>query len=72
MMLASQGRAFTEALLWLYRSRGDHKKVLSALTEDKCVGAGELRFVEQILVVYRAAGVVVVPIVSWRLASHLQ
>lgn len=30
----------TEALLWLYRSRGEHKKVLSALSEERCVGSG--------------------------------
>jgi hypothetical protein len=40
VILASQGNAFTEALLWLYRSHNEHKRVLSALTEDRCVGAG--------------------------------
>jgi hypothetical protein len=29
-----------EALLWLYRSHGEHKKVLSALSEERCVGSG--------------------------------
>jgi hypothetical protein len=33
---------FTEALLWLYRSHGEHKRVLSALSEDRCVGSGAL------------------------------
>jgi hypothetical protein len=27
-------------LLWLYRSHGEHKKVLSALSEERCVGSG--------------------------------
>lgn len=40
VILASQGNAFTEALLWLYRSHNEHKRVLSALTEERCVGAG--------------------------------
>ena len=40
VLLASQGNAFTEALLWLYRSRGEHRRVLAALTEDRCVGGG--------------------------------
>ena len=40
VLLASQGNAFTEALLWLYRSHNEHKRVLSALTEDRCVGSG--------------------------------
>lgn len=35
MLLASQGTAFTECLLWLYRSHGEHKKTLSYLTEDR-------------------------------------
>lgn len=39
-LLASQGNSFTEALLWLYRSHGEHKRVLVALTEDRCVGVG--------------------------------
>lgn len=50
--MASQGNTFTgnhsfslsqpslEALLWLYRSHGEHKKVLSALSEERCVGSG--------------------------------
>lgn len=29
-----------EALLWLYRSHGEHKRVLGALSEDRCVGTG--------------------------------
>ena len=29
-----------EALLWLYRSHGEHRRVLSALNEDRCVGSG--------------------------------
>lgn len=40
VLLASQGNSFTEALLWLFRSHGEHKRVLSALSEDRCVGAG--------------------------------
>lgn len=40
VLLASQGNAFTEALLWLYRSRNEHRRVLAALTEDRCVGTG--------------------------------
>lgn len=40
VLLAAQGNAFTEALLWLYRSHGEHKRVLVALTEDRCVGVG--------------------------------
>jgi hypothetical protein len=40
VLLASQGNAFTEALLWLYRSHNEHRRVLSALTEDRCVGSG--------------------------------
>jgi MinD-like ATPase involved in chromosome partitioning or flagellar assembly len=39
-MLASQGNAYSEALLWLYRSHHEHKRVLVALTEERCVGAG--------------------------------
>lgn len=35
-------KSFTEALLWLYRSHGEHKRVLSALSEDRCVGSGAL------------------------------
>jgi hypothetical protein len=40
VLLASKGNSFTEALLWLYRSHNEHKRVLNALTEDKCVGSG--------------------------------
>lgn len=39
-MLASRGNAYSEALLWLYRSHHEHKRVLVALTEERCVGAG--------------------------------
>lgn len=28
--------------MWLYRSHGEHKRVLSALSEDRCVGSGAL------------------------------
>lgn len=42
VILASQGNAFTEALLWLYRSHNDHKRVLVALSEERCVGGGKL------------------------------
>jgi len=40
VLLASQGNAFTEALLWLYRSHHEHRRVLAALTEERCVGTG--------------------------------
>ena len=41
VLLASQGNSFTEALLWLYRSHGEHRRVLAALlSEDRCVGSG--------------------------------
>lgn len=36
-LLASQGNSFIEALLWLYRSHDEHKRVLAALTEAHCV-----------------------------------
>jgi hypothetical protein len=39
VLLASKGNSFTEALLWLYRSHNEHRRVLNALTEDKCVGS---------------------------------
>lgn len=37
-LLVSQGISFSEALLWLYRSHDEHRRVLGALTEDRCVG----------------------------------
>jgi hypothetical protein len=37
VLLASNGDAYIEALLWLYRSQNQHARVLAALTEDKCV-----------------------------------
>lgn len=40
VLLASHGNTYTEALLWLYRSQGQHTRVLQALTEDKCVALG--------------------------------
>lgn len=40
VLLASQGNAYTEALLWLFRSQNQHNRVLQALTEEKCVGVG--------------------------------
>ena len=40
VLVASQGVAFIEALLWLYRTKNEHRRVLSALTEDRCVGSG--------------------------------
>ena len=40
VVLASQGSAFTEPLLWLYRSHAEHKKALGYLTEDRCVISG--------------------------------
>lgn len=40
VILASHGNAFIESLLWLYRSHGEHKRVLSQLTEDRCGGVG--------------------------------
>jgi hypothetical protein len=40
VVLASQGDSYTEALLWLFRSQGQHSRVLQALSEDKCVGKG--------------------------------
>ena len=40
VVLASQGSAFTEPLLWLYRSHGEHKKALGYLTVDRCVSSG--------------------------------
>ena len=39
-LLASQGNSFIEALLWLYRSHDEHKRVLAALTEAHCVVPG--------------------------------
>ena len=41
VLLASQGNPYTEALLWLYRSHGQHSRVLEALKEDKSVAVGE-------------------------------
>ena len=40
VLLASRGKLFMEALLWLYRSGGEHRRVLAALTEDRCVETG--------------------------------
>ena len=40
VILASQGFAYIEALLWLYRSHNQHSTVLSMLTEEKCVATG--------------------------------
>ena len=40
ILLAAQGNSFTEALLWLFRSHNEHKKVLAALVEERCVGTG--------------------------------
>jgi hypothetical protein len=40
VLLASHGNAYTEALLWLYRSQSQHSRVIQALTEDKCVAKG--------------------------------
>ena len=40
VILAQQGVVFTEALIWLNRSKGEHKRVLQLLSEDRCVGAG--------------------------------
>ena len=40
VILAQQGVAYTEALIWLNRSRGEHKRVLQLLAEERCVGAG--------------------------------
>jgi hypothetical protein len=40
VILASYGNAFFEALLGLYRSRGEHRKVFAVLAEDKCEGVG--------------------------------
>lgn len=44
VLLASHGNQYTEALLWLYRSQNQHTRVLSALTEDKCVAIGNVPF----------------------------
>lgn len=44
VLLASHGNAYTEALLWLYRSQNQHSRVLQALTEDKCVAIGKQCF----------------------------
>lgn len=41
VLLASHGNAYTEPLLWLYRSQGQHARVLQALSEDKCVAVGK-------------------------------
>ena len=35
--LALHGPVYVEALLWLYRSKGEHEIVLSALQESKCI-----------------------------------
>lgn len=40
VILASHGNAFFEALLGLYRSHGEHRKVFTVLSEDKCEGVG--------------------------------
>lgn len=40
VLLASNGDAYIEALLWLYRSQNQHTRVLQALTEDRCVRIG--------------------------------
>ena len=37
VLLASQGNAYVESLLWLYRSRGEHRRVIANLTEDRCL-----------------------------------
>ncbi|CAM9220581.1 unnamed protein product, partial [Phaeothamnion confervicola] len=37
-LLAAGGLPFMEALLWLYRGRGQHRRVLTLLTEERCVG----------------------------------
>ena len=40
VLLASRGKNFMESLLWLYRSNGEHRRVLAALTEERCVDSG--------------------------------
>ena len=40
VILSSYGNAFFEALLGLYRSHSEHKRVFSVLSEDKCEGVG--------------------------------
>ena len=35
--LAAQGHMFIESLLWLYRSRGEHRRVITNLNESRCV-----------------------------------
>jgi hypothetical protein len=40
-VLATIGKtAYIEALLWLYRSQRQHTRILSMLTEEKCVVNG--------------------------------
>lgn len=45
ILLASQGNALTEALLWLFRSHKQHSRLFLALTEEKCVGVGTRRLI---------------------------
>ena len=37
LLLSSHGNAYFEALLWLYRSNGEHKRALNLLSEERCV-----------------------------------
>ncbi|CAM9189087.1 unnamed protein product [Chrysoparadoxa australica] len=39
-LLAAGGVPAAEALLWLYRCAGQHRRALSLLQEDRCTGAG--------------------------------
>ena len=39
-VLAARGAPYAEALVWLYRSRGEHARALRLVTEDRCVGQG--------------------------------
>ena len=37
LLLSSHGNAYFEALLWLYRGNGEHKRALNILSEERCV-----------------------------------
>jgi tetratricopeptide (TPR) repeat protein len=39
LLLSSHGNTMFEALLWLYRSHGEHKRALNSLNEERCVAS---------------------------------
>ncbi len=73
VLLASYGNAYTEALLWLYRSQHQHARVLQALSEDKCVAIGKQQLVHSVCGGVSSQHAPVFPSVFtiWGLTSHI-